>query len=666
MFARRVLDRVPAAMALALALAAACQKSDFGTLGAVIVKDGSVTTTWGEPVAGAAVVFVPATDIPQTEITAADVLSGVAQAYDEPLEDVISSSGAANYPRALTDATGSFVVPANVDLLQHYYVYVEVGSATPANLYPGGSLCRISRTGESLSGMKIELTGGPSAAATYVGSAKCLNCHYQYSSIKVHAHRLGISVPGKTGLLQDLSRKPDFNQALTFFKDATSSDFATKATILWFHSYDGTRGFDKFVVSTSDPTPITATVLVYLWHDTSSGKYKITMRNVATPTNEFTFDVVLTYGGALHMQRFMLGVPNSGYKGRYPFLQFQPEGRDEYYDRTRKPWRDYHMDYFWDDNTKTLVLPAKTNNIEANCLACHSNGYNYFQDTTGERMANAVSDAFGVFDLNNDGLFDEVNTGCETCHGPGSEHVNSGFTARFIVKPQDLPPGRENMICGRCHDRVAGNDDRKNEQPLNAQGEMAPPGIRRHDFLLGYTSRRGPDLTSFWDDEVHSKSHQQQYTDFIKSKHYRNQRRLVVCADCHDQHGKGAYDGELRGNPRDGTLCARCHPIILSDHVLQKTGSAKPGAQPGCTSCHFYKIAKSGAGQRGHVIGVLKGDPTDENLVYWENDISSHLPRVPTKANPGYNGKIPGRAMPIPYTNKCGTCHNPGPLSGGR
>ena len=39
------------------------------------------------------------------------------------------------------------------------------------------------------------------------------------------------------------------------------------------------------------------------------------------------------------------------------------------------------------------------------------------------------------------------------------------------------------------------------------------------------------------------------------------------------------------------------------------------------------------------------------------NDITSHLFDVPRKTNKAVKGVEPGKAMPIPYTNACGACH---------
>ena len=35
---------------------------------------------------------------------------------------------------------------------------------------------------------------------------------------------------------------------------------------------------------------------------------------------------------------------------------------------------------------------------------------------------------------------------------------------------------------------------------------------------------------------------------------------------------------------------------------------------------------------------------------------------VPDKANAGVQGKVPGTAMPVPYTHPCGGCHDVGSL----
>ena len=47
----------------------------------------------------------------------------------------------------------------------------------------------------------------------------------------------------------------------------------------------------------------------------------------------------------------------------------------------------------------------------------------------------------------------------------------------------------------------------------------------------------------------------------------------------------------------------------------------------------------------------------EETNTYWEGPLHGHVFDVPLKTNVGVDGVPPGRAMPIPYTGACGTCH---------
>ena len=47
----------------------------------------------------------------------------------------------------------------------------------------------------------------------------------------------------------------------------------------------------------------------------------------------------------------------------------------------------------------------------------------------------------------------------------------------------------------------------------------------------------------------------------------------------------------------------------------------------------------------------------EENNAYWQGPLRSHVFDVPLKTNVAVRGVPPGRAMPVPYTAACGTCH---------
>ena len=366
----------------------------------------------------------------------------------------------------------------------------------------------------------------------------------------------------------------------------------------------------------------------------------------------------------------------AGRKGLYPLLQYQTEGVDFRWSRTRRVFRDYHLDWYFEVGPNTFRDPAPTKAFEGNCTGCHSTGFSRFQDPgTLEWLSGAVEDPGGAYNLDGLGLPEEVNLGCEVCHGPASEHVawasdpgNAGSERRFVVSPEALSPSREMMICGRCHDRQVGAGPVATEEPLNAQGLMARPGTSRADHLANYVDAtgKGPAAGSFWADDLFSKSHHQQYSDLLKSGMHRNDRILTTCTDCHDSHGNGPFEHHTRYDPdlSNSYLCVRCHAIDPFAHMLAKTGSTHAGNQTTCVKCHMAKTAKTGAGHYGLLLGTPTGTVADESITYWENDVSTHLFRgPPTPQHPSVAGVLPENAMPIPYTNSCGSpCHNISPL----
>jgi hypothetical protein len=89
--------------------------------------------------------------------------------------------------------------------------------------------------------------------------------------------------------------------------------------------------------------------------------------------------------------------------------------------------------------------------------------------------------------------------------------------------------------------------------------------------------------------------------------------------------------------------------VSIKPHTQQKIG-VEHGMQIYCVDCHMTKTMQTGSGGKGATAA--------DAGVYWVNDITSHLFDVPRKDNKGVKGVEPGKAMPIPYTGGCGTCHD--------
>ena len=653
---------------------------------------GRVVSPTGKPVSNAKVYLIPADDVESMpDITGASILDGTAEPHDEPLEDLVRTKGD-SYPSARTNANGRFQFPAIP--IGYKFVFVQPAKSDKEFL-PGGSLCREAVSDGTLRGRnyRIEVSSSPPDGTPYIGTSTCLLCHPSYETEKAVAHRLGFRVPGVSSGLQDTSEHPEIDNGLAFFTEAASF---LQGTRVWFYDYDDTRGFDKFRTSLSDPTATDAAATVYasmwLWKDTSDGEYKITIANIgnpADPANAFgppagsplTRSVKLTYGGAVYKQRYMIewaptldGSPDR--KGLYPILQFQEEGDEEKWDRTRRQFRDYHLDFIWDDRgtpqdeTDDLLKdPSIDHTITRNCMACHAADYTQFTDAvTGEVLCDTLEDPFGEYDIDGDTKLNDLNIGCENCHGPGGAHL-AARGGDFILSPELLSPSREVMMCGRCHDRQKGADALATSQPLNAAGEFPLPGISRDQYLTEYVSRKGPSQSEYWPDFEHTKSHHMQAPDFLKSPHYRNDNELLTCSSCHNMHGGTGHPRSLIEDPGPGLgeppLCMVCHADDIPGteaHTLEKVGFGHLPVFISCVDCHMPKTAKTGAGSYGALLGTPTGTSGDDDITYFENDITSHLFAVPRKDNVGVKGVQPAQAMPIPYTRACGGCHDPSPL----
>lgn len=650
---------------------------------------GTVTDSQNRPIGGATVFFIDSTLVDMTQIKPADVLSGEAEAYDEPLEDLINNASLAmTLPHAVTDNKGKYKVKG-LDGTLKYFAFVQPNSNDSTHI-PGGDATRTaispvppktSKAATKHKGLDIKLSWNFPQDATYIGTTACVSCHADQAGAKTHIHSFTFQVPGVRTATQDVSKYPWIDQFINKFTVAGNySDKGVK--VLFFESYDATQA-QKYLIWEDATGGGTIVFKVYLWK-TADGQHKVTMENVinkADKNNFMTLDVIMTMGGYLR-QRLLVKIP--GRQGAYQFFTFQgfdiaSQGKNTYYDRSRRVFQEGGpggggVTNFFSYNTTTptksaIVIPTSLSSATS-CAVCHMGGNTQTQSTlaTGESISHLTGDPAGVFDIDGDGQPDDIGIRCESCHGPGSRHrdeamgksdavvLTKGATqpanAKYIINPKLLGSDRVAIICGRCH-QSASIADGAHAYP--------PPGISRDQFVKLYTrpDAKGPALTKLWPDGIHEVGGHEglAYSNFIRSKHYRNSRILVTCVDCHDMHGGAKFRAALPNDPDDASspLCQRCHERDVATHVTDKLGSPMAGASLSCTQCHMAKTGKGAAGHAGLVIGP---DTSSVNNVYWQGDQTSHIWDMPTKFSRGTVGVAPGTAMPVPYINECGTCHD--------
>lgn len=198
------------------------------------------------------------------------------------------------------------------------------------------------------------------------------------------------------------------------------------------------------------------------------------------------------------------------------------------------------------------------------CFKCHTTG--------GEMSGTWLPGVEGL------GTFTEQGIGCESCHGPGGDHISTlsaddidlvyefahhdnsigGLDIDGVVQTPDPNGNDVNFLCGTCHNRSY-------TSPINSSGGF----IKHHE----------------------------QWDEFVATSHYGEE---MDCSTCHDPHKRVIWDG-------DGIImnCGTCHSeqVNLTNHEEGTT----------CLDCHMPFAAKSG---------------TTRGMSGFKGDVRSHLMKI--------------------------------------
>jgi len=605
-------------------------------------------------VANGSVFLVPADDVEELSETPIDVVDrrdtdAVArEGHDEPLEDLIDLNGA-TYQRADVGGEGIYNIAG---LTEGDYFVVWMPGEDDAEHLPGGDLCRTAVSHDTLLGTQVDIavSSVPGARATYVGSSVCMGCHGRHRSMST-AHRVGLSVPGRRGNLQDTQSWPEIDDALDAFRTGEE---------LFYYNCDPSRpGPSKCEVSIVDPgLGESVSFVVTLGYDGSvrrgdRGEYYLTITNVADPTDPLSgisYDLALTYGGALHVQAFVvLSSTSSARDHLLAPMQHNFQGQDDAPDRENRSWSDYNSNHWFDFDARRILEPGEEGSFDQGCAGCHFTGYSLTPGRDGVLRGRAVADPNGAYDFDDDGRAEEINVGCESCHGPGSEHLEADVRGSLIVSPSKLTPGRETMICGICHSAPLGLGA-DTGAPLSLDLAMPRPGIRRSELATTHTARVDGSSDDFHRSGDSSSNHQQ-YSDYIRQGMFRNGVELMTCSSCHDAHGSDEQ-GQLRFDPLDSSACTTCHSndefVEISTHVTDATGDDHDFAREGelyCNLCHMVRTAVAGAS----VPELLDRSGGSGPVQYYHGDRHGHRFDVPLRDV--------AAEQPSAATLECALCH---------
>jgi predicted CXXCH cytochrome family protein len=172
------------------------------------------------------------------------------------------------------------------------------------------------------------------------------------------------------------------------------------------------------------------------------------------------------------------------------------------------------------------------------CLDCHPSYVRHFPASPHARVRLDHTDA---------------DSGCESCHGPGSKHVEAGGgRGKFIVNP-----GKDPDVCFQCH--------------LDTQAQFHLP--QRHPVIEGRmscTACHDPHGTDIFKpagglamarlNESCAQCHREQAQPFI----FEHEALREGCVICHQPHG--SINRKMLVQP-DANLCLRCHAQIQGPGV---------------------------------------------------------------------------------------------------
>jgi predicted CXXCH cytochrome family protein len=146
-----------------------------------------------------------------------------------------------------------------------------------------------------------------------------------------------------------------------------------------------------------------------------------------------------------------------------------------------------------------------------------------------------------------------AQSGCESCHGPGSRHIEaSNDRARFI-----LNPGKDSSACFQCHVETRGDFQLPQHHPV-IEGRLNC--VQCHDPHGGDLFKRAGGLAMARHNETCGQCHREQTGPFV----FEHAAMREGCTVCHSPHGSINRKMLVQN---DSNLCLRCHAQVQGPAV---------------------------------------------------------------------------------------------------
>jgi len=161
--------------------------------------------------------------------------------------------------------------------------------------------------------------------------------------------------------------------------------------------------------------------------------------------------------------------------------------------------------------------------------------------------------------------------GCESCHGPGKAHAESGDKTQ-IVNLKTLSPQRASEACATCHDRSkhalwsGSQHDQRSVSCLTCHSVHDPVGPKQ--------------LKAKTEPELCATCHRNIVNKLNRFNHMPVREGKMQCSSCHNPHGSTNVKLLKNGTTVD-EACATCHAEKRGPYLWEHAPVANA-----CITCH--------------------------------------------------------------------------------